>query len=69
MSPTRLRECLDALGWSSRYLASLLARDPRQVRRWIAGRSGVPWEVAEWLESRVRHAEHTPPPPRKDAAA
>jgi hypothetical protein len=71
MTPTRLRECLDALGWSARYLGQLLSRDERQVRRWLEGRSPrstVPWQIAERLESRVRHAEQTPPP-RKDAAA
>jgi hypothetical protein len=67
MRPERLRECLDALGWSVRYVAELTARDPRQIRRWISGRVTVPWEIAEWIESRARHAERTPPP-RKDAA-
>jgi hypothetical protein len=68
VSPARLNECMDALGWSSRYLASILSCDPRTVRRWIAGRVTVPWEIDEWLESRMRHAERTPPP-QKDAAA
>jgi len=66
MSPQRLRECLDALGWSSRYLAEMTGRDKRQVTRWLAG-SRIPPEIDEWLESRMRHAERTPPP-RKDAA-
>ena len=67
MSPQRLAECLDTLGWSARYVAALTARDVRTVRRWISGRTTVPWDVAHWLESRARHAERTPPP-RKDAA-
>ena len=64
MSPARLRECLDALGWSARYVAQITARDERQIRRWLAGRVTVPWQIDEWLESRVRHAEQTPPPER-----
>jgi hypothetical protein len=67
LSPARLAECLAALGWSSRYLAIVLSRDPRQIRRWLKG-TPIPWQIAEWLESRVRAAERTPPP-RKDAAA
>ena len=67
MSPHRLRHCLDALGWSVRYLSQLLGRDERQCRRWLAGRVTVPWQVAEWLEARVQAAERLPPPAR-DAA-
>jgi hypothetical protein len=67
MNPTRLRECLHVLGWSARYLAQITARHEHQVRRWLKG-AAIPPEIAEWLESRVRAAERTPPP-RKDAAA
>jgi hypothetical protein len=68
VSPARLAECLAALGWSSRYLAILLSRDPRQVRRWLRG-TPIPWQIDEWLESRVRQAERTPPPVRDVNAA
>jgi len=67
MSPQRFRECLDALGWSARYVAQITLRDERQVRRWLK-RTPIPDDIAVWLESRVRAAERTPPP-RKDAAA
>jgi transcriptional regulator with XRE-family HTH domain len=67
MRPERLRECLDALGWSARHLAALTCRQNTTVRRWLRG-AAIPPEIAEWLESRVRAAERTPPP-RKDAAA
>jgi hypothetical protein len=67
MNAARLRECLDALGWSTRYLARLTCRHEHQVRRWLKG-AAIPPEIEDWLESRVTHAEHTPPP-RKDAAA
>ena len=68
MTPTRLRECMATLGWSARYLATLTSRSENQVRRWLKGSPTIPWQIAEWLESRTRHAEQTPPP-RKDAAA
>jgi len=55
------------LGWSARYLATLTSRSENQVRRWLKG-AAIPPDIEDWLESRVTHAEHTPPP-RKDAAA
>jgi hypothetical protein len=66
VSPHRLRECLAALGWSARYVASITCRHEHQVRRWLRG-AAIPPDIAEWLESRARHAESVPPP-RKDAA-
>jgi hypothetical protein len=52
MTPTRLRECLDALRWSQRELAATLGCNDRLVRRWTAGAPGyaVPESVGEWLE-------------------
>ena len=51
MSPTRLRECLDALGWSQRGLADILGLHETRVRRMARGLLPVPPEVAEWLET------------------
>jgi hypothetical protein len=65
MTPTRLRECLDILRWTTTDLARLVSRDPTQVKRWLAG-ARIPVEIAEWLESRVRQAERTPPPSLPD---
>jgi len=61
VSPARFRQCLDALGWSARYVAQITLRDERQVRRWLKG-TPIPWQIAEWIESRVRCAENAPPP-------
>ena len=69
MTPTRLRECLLALGWSQRGLARLLGRDEGTVRQWARGAVKIPPGVAEWLEARGEHAERHPPPARKLDAA
>ena len=41
MTPTRLRECLDALRWSQRDLAATLSCNDRLVRRWSGGSAGL----------------------------
>ena len=62
MTPTRLRECLDALGWSQRGLADLLGIHETRVRRMARGLVEVPGEVAEWLETLAAiHAAHPLP--------
>lgn len=65
MTPTRLRECLDVLGWSQRGLAGHVAYAEGTVRMWARGALPVPSDVAKWLETRARHAERTPPPARE----
>jgi transcriptional regulator with XRE-family HTH domain len=65
MTPTRLRECLEALRWSQRELAAELGCSDRLVRRWAAGSLGyaVPERVSEWLEvlapTHIRHPAPT----------
>ncbi len=66
ITPTRLRECLDVLGWSQRGLATLLNRPEGTVRQWARGTVTPPSDVAAWLEARARHAENTPPPARAE---
>jgi hypothetical protein len=65
MTPTRYRECLDALGLSQRGLAPILRCSDRLTRSWAAGRDFIPPEVAAWLESwvTIRLAHPDPPPP------
>ena len=73
MTPTRLRECLDALRWSQRALADNLGVSERIARRWAAGSAIIPGPVASWLESATFHVapmfdaidewfEHNKPP-------
>ena len=64
MTPTRLRDCLEALRWSQRELAAVLGCDDRLVRRWAVGTPGyaVPGSVGEWLEAlATTHIRHPPP--------
>ncbi len=35
---------------SSRFAVEVLVRDPRTVRRWIAGDAPIPKRVLDWLE-------------------
>jgi DNA-binding transcriptional regulator YdaS (Cro superfamily) len=64
MTPTRLRQCLDVLGWTQRGLARLLDRQEGTIRQWARGAVQIPDDVARWIEVRSRHAERTPPPVR-----
>lgn len=50
MTPTRFRECLDALHWTQRGLARILNQPEGLVRQWARGARPVPQEVADWLE-------------------
>ncbi|WP_424138647.1 nuclease [Roseomonas chloroacetimidivorans] len=62
MTPTRFRECLDALHWTQRGLATILGCADTLTRGWASGRGTIPEPVAEWLEERARQAAETPPP-------
>ncbi len=62
MTPTRLRECLQALHWSQRGLAEVLAYSEGTVRGWARGVRPVPPEVAAWLEAlAAAHQAHPAP--------
>jgi hypothetical protein len=53
MTPERYRECLDLLGLTQRGLSRVLRCSDRLTREWATGVSGVPREVAVWLEASV----------------
>lgn len=62
MTPARLRECLDLLGWSQRELANQIGLHETRTRRWASGRYPVPPPVEQWLERLVAcHAANPPP--------
>jgi len=62
VTPTRLREVLDALRWSQRDLAAILNCDDRLIRRWASGEITVPPLIAVWLARRLcLHAGNPPP--------
>lgn len=64
MSPTRLRECLEALEWTQRGLARVLDRQEGTVRQWARGVVQIPDDVAAWLERLERCHARNPPPKR-----
>ena len=62
MTPSRLRQCLEALGWSQRGLADKLGVHETRARRWARGSLEVPPEVAEWLDKlALTHEAHPMP--------
>lgn len=69
MSPSRLRQILDALRWSQRDLADLVACNERLARRWAAGQADVPEAIADWLETRLQLHVQSPPPDWKRRSA
>ena len=50
MNATRLRECLEAPGWSLRELARRLSCDDGTVRQMATDKRPVPDNLAAWLE-------------------
>jgi hypothetical protein len=62
MSPERLQECLDIIGWSARGLADRLGLHFMRSRRWVTGDYPVPPDVAAWLERLAETHERNPPP-------
>ena len=62
MTPDRLRELTTALHWSVRGLAVVLGEHETTVRRWFAGTTRVPENVAAWLERLARPAFRQPLP-------
>jgi ribosome-binding protein aMBF1 (putative translation factor) len=62
MTPQRLAEILQSLGWSQRGLARTVGWNERTVRRWCSGEYAVPNDVAAWLEGIAKEA-----PPQKPA--
>lgn len=62
MTPTRLRECLDALDWTQRGLARVLGRQEGTVRQWARGAVQIPADIAAWLDRLARFHERNPPP-------
>jgi plasmid maintenance system antidote protein VapI len=65
MTPDRLKEILDALGWNATALARRLGMSrERSAAEWISGRRAIPDPIADWLELMYRHQQTAPPPPR-----
>ncbi|WP_020474459.1 hypothetical protein [Zavarzinella formosa] len=56
MTPEELTTLCETIygktGWQTK-LARDLAREPRTIRRWLAGKAEVPVKVREWLRGKV----------------
>lgn len=63
MTSSNLTECLRALRWSQRGLASLLRKDERAIRRWVDGSQAIPSDVLAWLRRLAEFHIANPPPP------
>jgi plasmid maintenance system antidote protein VapI len=64
MTPTRLRKCLETIGWTQRGVARVLERQEGTVRQWARGAVQIPEDVAAWLERLERFHTRNPPPKR-----
>ena len=62
MTPDRLRECVDTIGWSLRGLAEMLEMGFSTVQRWSTGRKEIPENVAAWLEILAAAHQRNPLP-------
>ena len=65
MTPTRFRQCLDALHWTQRGLARILNRPEGTVRQWARGAVRIPGPEAAWLEFLAVVHQKMPPPRRE----
>lgn len=50
MTPTRLAECLQSIGWTQAEFARRMKRDDRVARRMLSGDARLRKELGEWLE-------------------
>jgi hypothetical protein len=64
MTPERLREILNITGWGVVQTATNMGRDPRELRRWLAGTREVDPACERWLE--VQAANPPPGYPRRE---
>jgi hypothetical protein len=75
MTPTTLRDLLDAIPLSQRGLADLMQRDESLVRKWARGAYPIPDDAAAWIalvlpkvaamrQREVALLEKYPPPAR-----
>ena len=65
-----LRQAMQASGLSStQYALTVLVRDPRTVRRWLAGQSPMPQSVRDFLKRWQEQGGGGPEPERVEPIA
>ena len=64
MTPKRLIQCLEQIGWTRRGVAARVGLSDMSFRRYEAGTARVPDDIAAWLEAlAMAHKAH--PAPRR----
>jgi hypothetical protein len=62
MTPKRLIQCLEIIGWSRRGAAALVGLSEMSFRRYESGAARVPDDIAAWLEAlAMAHRAHPAP--------
>lgn len=62
MTPQRMEQIREMVGWSSRTLATRFGYGPTAGYEWEKGRAAIPPEVADWLEKIAKWWAKNPPP-------
>ena len=65
MTPSEFRAALADIGWPARLLATRAGYAPSIAQQWACGRSGVPSELASWLECMADAARRVGPLPSR----
>ncbi len=62
MTPTRFRQCLQSIRWTSVDIVNALQCDLAWIEALESGEIKIPDDVAAWLEKLARfHSENQPP--------
>jgi transcriptional regulator with XRE-family HTH domain len=64
MTPKRLIQCLEQIGWTRRGVAAKVGLSDMSFRRYEAGTARVPDDIAAWLEKLAAAHERNPAPTR-----
>jgi ribosome-binding protein aMBF1 (putative translation factor) len=62
MTPERLIQCLETIGWSRMKVAAQVGLSEMSFRRYENGAARVPDDIAKWLEALEKaHLRHPAP--------
>lgn len=64
MTPSRLVQCLETIGWTRRGVAAQIGLSEMSFRRYEAGTARVPDDIAAWLETLAAAHKANPAPKR-----
>lgn len=69
MRATRMRWCLQAIGWSLEELSRRVYTNEASIRQMARDRRSIPDELATWLEAKAAHMLASPQLPENWRAA